>query len=262
MAVLRKVWGLGVAGVLIVAVAPYPVRGVLGGDGEAMHRIHDTVGAIHYLLWWAVPVLVWTMRRADPPAGVVAAWWMALASAVAMVVTSIPSGDLFSSASWLPLVTLVPLLPARGWWRPRRPDPVLLIAGAVLAAWAWRLAPDLVRAQDVAGGDPHGARFHYGGMAAVYVAAALCTFAAAVGPRHRPTVLLAGAGTVLIGAAGLVWPVYDSALMTAEAWRYVVAGAVIAARGVMLRTAPVLPSTTLALGGAGSERAEEVSWHG
>ena len=93
-----------------------------------------------------------------PPAGVVAAWWMALASAVAMVVTSIPSGDLFSSASWLPLVTLVPLLPARGWWRPRRPDPVLLIAGAVLAAWAWRLAPDLVRAQDVAGGDPHGVR--------------------------------------------------------------------------------------------------------
>jgi hypothetical protein len=172
-----------------------------------------------------------------------------------MVLTSLPSGDLFSSASWLPLVTLLPLVPSTGWWRPCRPDPLLAGAAVLLGVLAWRLAPDLVHVQDVAGSDPHGARFHYGGMAAVYVASACGAAVAAVFPRDRAVLLLLGAGTTFIGAASWWWPQYDSALRGPERWWYVGVGAVIVVRSCTVRPAVSEGATTLAAGDIG-----EVSW--
>lgn len=235
---LRRIWGLGIAGVVILAVTPYPVRAFID-DGEVLHRVHDTVGAVHYLLLWAVPVLVWTVQRAH-----LAAWNLAVASAFAMVVTSVPSGDLLSSLSILPLITLVPLWPERGWWgsvrrgcftvRRRWPDPLLGFVTVVLAVLAWRLAPDLVRLQDVSGADPHGARFHYGGMAAVYVALAACTAVIAFDRSSRSMVVLVGLSSALVGLLCLVWPNYDSSLPETESWIFVACGAAIAVRAVPL----------------------------
>lgn len=234
---IRRVWGLGIAGVVIAAVTPYPVRAFID-DGEVLHRIHDTVGSVHYLLLWSISVIVWTLHRVH-----LAAWNLAVASAVAMVVTSIPSGDLFSSLSILPLVTLVPLWPDRGWWnavrhgcftvRSRWPDPTIAAVAVVLGVLAVRLAPDLVRLQDVAGSDPHGARFHYGGMAAVYVALALCTVVVAFDRASTALVALVGVSSAVVGVLCLAWPNYDSSLPTAESWAFVVCGSAIMGRAAL-----------------------------
>lgn len=235
---VRRLWGLGIGVVVILAVAPYPVRAFFD-DREVLHRVHDTVGSVHYLLLWAVPVLVWTVRRAH-----LAAWNLAVASALAMVVTSLPSGDLFSSLSVLPLVTLVPLWPDRGWWdsarhgcltvRRRWPDPLLGAVTVVLAVLAVRLAPDLVHVQDVAGTDPHGARFHYGGMAAVYTALALCAAVVAFDRSSRALVALVGVSAAVVGFLCLLWPNYDSSLPATESWLYVACGTAVVLRAVPL----------------------------
>jgi len=220
---LQTWWGYGIAAVLVVAVAPYPVLGVVADD-EIIHRIHNTVGAVHYLLLWAPAVVVWTRLRRDR-----GAWNVAVASAVAMCITSAPSGDLVSSLSILPLLTLAPLRPDGTCTVLRRPrfDPVLLSVGSVLGVLAVRLAPDLVRVQDVAGFDVHGVRFHYGGMAAVYVALALCALSLALGAWSRTMAIWVGVSSLLVGVLCLLWPEYDSALPAAESWWYVGCGVVI-----------------------------------
>lgn len=245
---LQRLWGVGIAAVLVVAVVPYPVLGVVADD-EVIHRIHNTVGAVHYLLLWAPAVVVWTWRRRDR-----AAWNVAVASAVAMCVTSAPSGDLVASMSILPLVTLAPLRPDRACIVFRRPRLDLLLLGptAVLSVLALRLAPDLVRVQDVAGGDLHGVRFHYGGMAAVYVALALCTLVVAVGTWSPAMARWIGVSSVLVGVLCLIWPRYDSALPTAESWWYVGCGAAVLAVSLRRRAGSGIDDRTVAGADAGT----------
>jgi hypothetical protein len=228
--VLRKLWGYGCAAVLVLAVAPYPVMGVLA-DGELIHRIHDTVGAVHYLLLWAPAVVIWSRDRTD-----VAAWNVALVAALAMVVTSIPSGDLIGSMSWAPLITLVPLWPSTSpavrWWRPERFDIAVAVTAAVLAVPAVRFIPDLIHAQTVSGSDVHGARFHYGGMAGLYVAVAACALVVAVSRRSTAIAGVVGVSALLVGVMNLQWPEYDSAIDDRSAWAFVVCGVVIIASGL------------------------------
>ena len=219
---LRRLWGYGIAGVLIVAVAPYPVMGVLA-HGERIHRIHDTAGAIHYLLLWVPAVIAFTTNRRN-----ITAWNIAVASALAMVATSLPSGDVISSLSWLPLVTLIPLWPDRGTWRFTRPDWMLIAATVPLIIAAAHLVPDLITLQHDSGTDVHGARFHYEGMAALYVALALCTLALALSPRSRMMAMFVGGSAVLTGLFHLLWPEYDSAIPTAYATLYLLCGLVVA----------------------------------
>jgi len=162
---LRALWGLGIAAVLFVAVVPYPVRGVVDDD-ELIHRIHNTVGSVHYLVLWSIPVLLWTARRSDP-----SMWRISLGTSVAMFVVSLQSGDLGGSLSWMPLVTLLVLWPIESnharWWMPaRRPSIVALLAAALLWWVAVVQSWPLIAVQRAAGGDVHGARYHYSGMAA------------------------------------------------------------------------------------------------
>lgn len=217
---LRRVWGYGVAGVLILAIVPYPLMAVFGGDDQ-MHRVHDTVGAVHYLVWWGVPMLWWTHRRRD--AGL---WFVGLASAIAIAASAVASGDLVGSGSWAPLLTMIPLVPSRSEWKPERVDLGLVPVTLVLAAMAWRLGPDLVRVQDVAASDPHGVRYHYGGMAAAYIAAALVAVVAVLRPSRSVRGLLSG-GCLAIGVFCLLWPTADSSLPSAEAWVYLSCGMVV-----------------------------------
>lgn len=217
---LRRLWGYGVSGVLILAIVPYPLMAVFGGDHQ-MHRVHDTVGAVHYLLWWGAPVLWWSHRRRDPDL-----WIVAFVCAGAIAGSAIASGDLVGSGSWAPLLTVLPLLPGREQWRGWRIDVGLLAVAAVLVAMAARLAPDLVHVQDVAASDPHGARYHYGGMAAAYLSAGLVAIVAVVRPGRAVRWLL-GVGCLAIGGFCLLWPAGDSSLPAAEAWVYLSCGAVV-----------------------------------
>ena len=217
---LRRVWGYGISGVLIAVILPYPLMAIVGGDDQ-VHRVHDTAGAVQYLLWWGVPIAVWTHRRLDS-----GTWLLALASALAIAGAAVPTGDLVTAGSWAPLATMLVLVPGREEWSRWWFDAGLVPVTLVLAAMAWRLVPGLVDTQDVAAADVHGARYHYGGMAAAYAAAAAGSVVALVSPSRLVRWLLA-AGCVVIGVSCLVWPTSVSALPTAEAWVYLSCGAVV-----------------------------------
>ena len=233
---LRRVWGLGIAGVMILAVSPYPVLGLISDD-EIPHRIHNTVGALQYLPLWAIPVLVFTVGRDR-----LAAWRLALASSLAIAATGVWSGDLVPSLSWMPLATLVVLWPGVHSWRPRRMtiDMLTPAVTAGVALWvAVTESPHLVELQRLNMGDSHSVRFHFSGMAAAYIALALSTAVVLlypVGPALRAVV----AGSVATaGLCSLAWSNYESALSHDKALWLALAGGIlaveVAARAVLAR---------------------------
>jgi hypothetical protein len=225
--VLRRTWGYGIAAVLIVAVAPYPVRGIWDSSG-IIHRLHNTVGSVQYLPLWAVPVLVWTHRRTD-----LSMWRLALASSLAIFVAAVWTGDLLGSGSWLPLATLLVLWPdearwRRVWFRPERVAPLALVAAIFLWWVAAATAPDFLHLQHVSGGDVHGTRYHYGGMATAELAIAAAGSTIVLWRSSRATVLLVSCTAIAVGVAHLVWSEYDSALAGHWAWTTIAAGVLLA----------------------------------
>jgi hypothetical protein len=103
------------------------------------------------------------------PARLRAIWGFGIAAV--LFVVSLQSGDLGGSLSWMPLVTLLVLWPIESnharWWMPeRRPSIVALLAAALLWWVAVVQSWPLIAVQRAAGGDVHGARYHYSGMAA------------------------------------------------------------------------------------------------
>jgi hypothetical protein len=204
-------WGYGIGGVMLIAVAPYPIRGVWD-SAEIVHRTHNTVGSVQYLPLWAVPVLCWAHWRRD-----LSAWRLALTSSLAILIAAVWSGDVFGSASWMPLCTLLVLWPNEAGWRSWLPRidrlAVLGLASAVLLWWvAIVKSPSFLRLQDVAGSDVHGVRYHYGGMAAASFALAAGATLLTLWPASRTVVLLVAGSTAAVGLAYLVWPEYDSSL--------------------------------------------------
>jgi hypothetical protein len=222
----RLIWGLGISSVLVVAVGPYPVRAVVE-HGELVHRLHDTVGSVQYLTLWAVPVLVWTVRptRVD-------AWRLALATSVVVFGGAIWAGALWSSGSWLQLATLLVLLPTgtneRDWWR-RWPRPRLPGAASVglLVTVVIRDVPRLMDQQHIGAGDSHGLRFHYGGTGTAYLALLGAVVIVECWPMARSMVAVVAASCVLVGVANLVWPNYESALPSTDAWCVIASGLIV-----------------------------------
>lgn len=224
---LRRLWGYGIAGVMIVAVLPYPIRGIWDST-EIVHRVHNTVGSVQYLVLWAVPVLVWAHWRRDR-----SSWRLALASALAIFVGALWTGDVFGSGGWLPLVTLLVLWPDRvpGQHAVLRDARVSLpaLASAVLLWWVVvATTPDFLHFQNVSGSDLHGLRYHYGGMAAALFALAAGATVVALWSASRTTVLLVAVSSVATGSACLAWSEYDSALATRWAGMTIAAGVLIA----------------------------------
>lgn len=224
---LRTIWGLGIAGVMLIAVAPYPVRGVWDSS-EIIHRIHNTVGSVQYLTLWAVPVLVWTLGRRD-----LSAWRLALASSLSIAVTSLWTGDLLGSGGWLPLCTLLVLWPTHPSWTTwlLRVDRVALapLAASALLWWvALAESPSYLHFQQVSGSDVHGLRYHYGGMAAASLAMAGGATVVALWRSSRTTVMVVAGSAVAAGVAHLLWSNYDSALPASYAVFTIAAGALVA----------------------------------
>lgn len=222
LATLRKLWGLGISAVLTVAVLPYPVMALYSGS-EDSHRLHDTVGALHYLPLWALPVALFALGHDRE-----AAWRLALATSVVIAGVGVWAGDLVPSLSWMPLATLLVLWPRHVRWKPERRAVVGLV-GAVVAAWvAIRVAPTLVRLQRMHMPDPHSARFHFSGTGAAYLALAV---AAVVVALWRAGIVLHAAvalSLVVAGAANLWWPLQESSIDAPMAWCLVVAGGLVA----------------------------------
>ncbi|MSX21983.1 MAG: hypothetical protein F2934_03680 [Actinobacteria bacterium] len=251
LTLLRRLWGYGIGGVMIVAVAPYPLRGFWDST-EVIHRIHDTVGSVQYLPLWAVPVLVWAHRRHD-----LSMWRLALASAVVILVVALCTGDALGSGSWLPLGTMLLLWPVedrRSAWLVRV-DRLALLA-AVSAGLLWWVAivnaPAYLRFQNVSGGDVHGVRYHYGGMAAASFSLAATATVIALGRSSRAAVALVAASVIAVGVAHRVWSEYDSALAPSWSWLTIAAGVLMAplafwewpALQISLRAAAPSPSSS------------------
>ena len=213
------VWCLGISGVLFVAVMPYPVHGLIGGS-DLIHRIHDTVGSVQYLPLWAVPVAMYGVTRRSEYLQ------LALLSSIAVFVTGLWSGSLFASASWMQLATLVPLASHLELDRPN--VSITMIPATVVGWWSSIVfSPDLISLQ--VNGDAmntHALRFHYSGMAAAYVAMALCaTFAALQRVGRLSTSLIAGS-FIATGALHLAFANYESALTGSWGVAFLVAGGV------------------------------------
>lgn len=222
---LRRVWGLGIAGVMILAVSPYPVLGLIN-DEEIPHRIHNTVGALQYLPLWAVPVLVFTLAHDR-----MAAWRLALASSVAIAAVGLWSGDLIPSLSWMPLATLVVVWPGVHSWRPRRLTLAMLAPAVTVVVTLWVAvaeAPHLVDLQRMHMDDSHSLRFHFSGMAAAYIALVLCAVVVLLYPVGSALRAVVAGSVAVAGVCSLVWPNYESALSSGKAWWLVMAGAVLA----------------------------------
>ncbi len=227
MVLLRRLWGCGIAAVMILAVGQYPVRGIVESD-EIVHRVHNTVGSVHYLVLWAVPVLLWAHHRRDPTM-----WRLALATSITMIVVSVAARDLDGSLSWMPLATLLVLWPygtaEQRWWVPaRRPS----LQGIVAAALLWWVAIEqtwpLVAIQRISATDVHGSRFHYSGMAAATLSLAACATVLAVYGCRRVGAAVVTAGALLIGISYLLWPEYDSGIAARWAWIYIAGAALMA----------------------------------
>jgi hypothetical protein len=210
-AALRRIWGLGIGTVMLLAVGPYPVVAFFVDD-EIPHRIHNIVGALQYLPLWAVPVLMLTFDRDAH-----ASWRLALASSWAMFLVGVASDDLIASLSWMPLATLIVLRPRGAWRDPRRFSIPGLAAALLAASVAVMHVPDLVDLQRADLGDSHSVRFHFSGMAAAYVALTGALVLMAVFPAGRALRAVVAGSVAVAGFSSLAWPLYESALPTSGA---------------------------------------------
>jgi hypothetical protein len=217
-ALLRRLWGTGIGAVMVLAVAPYPITAFFVDD-EIPHRIHNVVGALHYLPLWAVPVLMFTWGSHQT-----AAWRVALVTSCTMFLVGIASGDLIPSLSWLPLITLIPLWRTGAWRSPRRPSLLATLAAACALVVTVRHAPALIDLQRLDLNDSHSLRFHFSGMAAAYIAVTGALATVALYPVTRTLAAVIAVSTGVAGAGSLLWTNYESALPTNDALLMVAAG--------------------------------------
>ncbi|MEY4634140.1 MAG: hypothetical protein RLZ18_1512 [Actinomycetota bacterium] len=201
----RLVWCCGISVVLFAAVIPYPIHGLIGGS-DLLHRIHDTVGSIQYLPLWAVPVFAYGFVRKSEYL------YIAALAALAVFVTGVWSSTLIASASWMQLATLLPLFerralePMKVTWH--------MLPAAIVAWWCTvAFSSDLI-AQHINADmqNSHALRFHYSGMAAAYLAMALCALFASMWKVGRLTTALIGGSFISTGLLCLAFSNYESAL--------------------------------------------------
>jgi hypothetical protein len=215
----RLVWCCGISVVLFAAVIPYPIHGLIGGS-DLVHRIHDTVGSIQYLPLWAVPVFAYGFVRKSEYL------YIAALAAVAVFVTGVWSSTLIASASWMQLATLVPLLERRAL------EPMKMswhmIPAAMVAGWCTVVfSNDLMTQHAVADGmNTHALRFHYSGMAAAYMAMALCALFASMWKVGRLTTALIGGSFISTGLLCLFFSSYESALNSSWSQAFLASGIV------------------------------------
>jgi hypothetical protein len=152
--------------------------------------------------------------------------YIAALAAVAVFVTGVWSSTLIASASWMQLATLLPLFERRAL------DPMKLswhmVPAAIVAWWCtFAFSSDLI-AQHINADmqNSHALRFHYSGMAAAYLAMALCSLFASVWKARRLTTALIGGSFISTGLLCLAFSHYESALSASWSQVFLASGIV------------------------------------
>jgi hypothetical protein len=181
-------------------------------DEQEIHALHNVAGAAIYIPLFVVP-LVAAVRD---PLGSVAAFRIALAASVAVVVTGVIGGTIASA-----LITFVVVLVLL-WLHPARNEvlrlgaldvPLLaIVAVAAIPAVVYGLGEADLQANRPTS-DPHAQFEHYAGMAAGAVGLILAGATAAFGgPGERLARWLVGLGGAALATSFLVYPDHVSAI--------------------------------------------------
>lgn len=178
------------------------------------------IAALGFGLLTGVPLLLCAWR----PDRWIAAFHVAMASSVAVLIAGLLSGDIVPGG-YLYQVVLVAVLAAlhplrADVLRVRAPSVPLAVLSilALIPAVAYLLTWSEVQ-RNAPVGDPHAELHHYSGMAVTGIGFALAGIAvAARGSGWRVVVWFVGFSWAAMGVASLAWPDYVSAFDSAWAW--------------------------------------------
>ncbi len=222
----------GLSGLLAAAFSiPFAALAPFETGPDQIHRIHYIAGGLGFGLLTGVPLLLCAWR----PDRWIAAFQVAMASSLAVLVGGLLSGDLVA-AFYVYQVVLVAVLLALHSLRsdvlsvrtPIGPLAVMSIL-ALIPAVAYLLTwSEVQRTAPIA--DPHAELHHYSGMAVTGIGFALAGLAvAARGSGWRIVAWLVGFSWAAMGVASLAWSDHVSAFDSAWAWASVAFGAAFVA---------------------------------
>jgi hypothetical protein len=248
---------IAILGGLVVAVFAFPaaIGSILSNGVESIHRIHNTSGAMGFGVMLGVSVLL----AAWHPERQIAAFQLAIASTVAVVISGLASADLVK-AGYLGSVVVLAILSALHPARRRVfsmnglsvPLAVLAFVTAIPGVAYFLTQTNLQKVGAVmTPNSPHILMHHYSGIAAsgiIFLLAGLVT--ALQAPGWRYALWVTGLTAIVLGAVSVVYPApdYASALASPWTWLAILWGVVFIAAGeVQSRRAGPLPATASAV---------------
>ena len=220
--VIAAIAGLAAAAFSI----PFALLAPFDTGPDQIHRIHYIAGGLGFGLLTGVPLLLSAWR----PDRWIAAFHLAIASSVAVLVGGLLSGDLVAGGYVYQVVVaavLIALHPYRGEVLSVRSPSVPLAVLSILAlipAVAYLLTWSEMQ-RTAAVGDPHAELHHYSSMAITGIGFALAGIAvAARGSGWRIVAWFVGFSWTAMGVASLAWPDHVSAFDTPWAWASIAFG--------------------------------------
>jgi hypothetical protein len=220
--VIAAIAGLAAASFSI----PFALLAPFDTGPDQIHRIHYIAGGLGFGLLTGVPLLLSAWR----PDRWIAAFHLAIASSIAVLVGGLLSGDLVAGGYVYQVVVAVVLIvlhPYRGEVLSVRSPSVPLAVLSILAlipAVAYLLTWSEMQ-RTAAVGDPHAELHHYSSMAITGIGFALAGIAVAVrGSGWRILAWFVGFSWAAMGVASLAWPDHISAFDTPWAWASIAFG--------------------------------------
>lgn len=217
----------GVFGVLLMALVVFFVVTTFTDPDERIHAVHNTAGAVSYLILAAA-----MLALAIAPRRYVASMHILAIGAVVSIVAGLLGGDLITGGYFVSLIVvaiLAALYPARdAIARIDRPIwPIVLVA--VLAAApliGYAMTQGALQRDAVIPGDPHAELHNYSQMAVTSLALVGTLVAAGLGaPGWRTAAWIGGSALVLFGLLALVFNDDVGAPEPIWSWLAVLAGA-------------------------------------
>lgn len=216
----------GVLGVLLLALVAFFVVSTFTHADERIHAVHNTAGAVPYLiLAAAMGGLAVAPRRNAASMHI-----LAIGAAVS-IVAGFLGGDLVTGGYFVSLIVVavvVALYPARdALARVGRPVwPLMTVAAlAAVPAIGYALTQGELQRNAVVPGDPHGELHHYSQMAVTSLALVGTLVAAALGSAgSRMAAWIAGTAFVLFGILSLAFAGDVGAPEPIWSWLAIVAG--------------------------------------
>lgn len=205
---------------------PFALLAPFDTGPDQIHRIHYFAGGLGFGLLTGVPLLLSAWR----PDRWIAAFHLAIASSIAVLVGGLLSGDLVGGGyvyQVVGAVVLIALHPFRvevlSVRTPIVPLAVLSILALIPAVPYLLTWSEVQRTAPL--GDPHAELHHYSGMAVTGIGFALAGIAvAARGSGWRIVAWFVGFSWAAMGVASLAWPDHVSAFDSPWAWASIAFG--------------------------------------